>query len=316
MKTQAICSDENQKLIPPLRLILNYQCNGQCSFCHHEGQNTKDVMKPSMVYKCASIANTLSIPSLSLTGGEPTLRSDLSSIIKGIQDIYEGRISLTTNGAYLSELSQQIITPLHTVNLSISSFNNDIYTKYQNVDPFPALNALNHFPALNKNLNVVIVKDNYQEINNIISYCINHSLSLVLMFELRTYSEFDILMQQYVLTEVGKHGQVAFQFGTTPSLVVNINDSCKIIIKHPKLSRLMQRTLCKECAESINCYERVCAVRVYPDGTVSPCLNKVISFSNKSLSDKIKNIYALLNGNKLLEIYYDNPLSIIIISDQ
>ncbi|SHL31943.1 hypothetical protein SAMN02745136_04640 [Anaerocolumna jejuensis DSM 15929] len=268
-------------------------------------------MELSLVSQCATIANTLSIPSLALTGGEPTLRSDLSSIIVSIQDRYNGKISLTTNGAHLSELSPQIITPLHTVNLSMSSFNKEIYKKYQDVDPIKALTALNHFPALNKNLNVVVVKDNYQELNDIISYCVNHSLTLVLMFELKAYSEFDIIIQQYVLKEINKLGQVVFQFGATPSLAVNVSDSCRIIVKHPKLSALIQRSICKECTQSINCYERVCAARVYPNGVVSPCLNQVITFTNDTLLEKLKNTYALFNVNESLKIHIDNPYNII-----
>ena len=305
-----ICIDKTQSLKPPIRLILNSQCNGHCEYCHHEGQDIGATMDLSMVYQCATIASKLSIPSLALSGGEPTLRTDISSVITGIQDCYNGKISLTTNGYGLLELSKNIIVPLHTINLSMTSFNYEIYNKYQNVNPLDALNALNHFPALHKNLNVVVVKDNYLEISEIINYCISHSLSLVIMFELKSYSEFDMAMQHHVLNEFYKLGQVIIQLGVTPSLSIKVNNTCSISVKHPKLSALINWDICQNCKYSICCYERICAVRIYPNGVISPCLNKTISFSNETLLDNIEKAYALFDREETIENRIDAPFNL------
>lgn len=292
-----------QSLTPPLRLVLNTECNGNCPFCHHEGITSKINMDPQLVFECATIAEQLGIPHISLTGGEPTLRKDLSSLITGIQNNYSGKISLTTNGFALSPLSNLLSKPLHTVNLSMISLSGNIAKKYQNVDPHAAIDALMNFPALNKNLNIVIVEDNYLSIKEIAQFALEHSLSLHIMFQLKEYSANDLMMQTHVLNDLRTLGLVQLQDGTTPTLAVKANKTTIISVKHPYLSRLVTWEICKECETRNSCYERICAVRVYPNGLVTPCLNGHISFSQQTTTEKLTTAYSLFDaGNMIYDI--------------
>lgn len=288
-----------KQLIPPLRIVLNSQCNGNCSFCHHEGFTKNLIMPIQMVSMCATVANDLSIPDLSLTGGEPTLRQDLHDVIAAIQEVYDGHIGLTTNGYRLSELCSKIKKPLYAVNLSISSFDKKVYEHYQNTNPIVALNALQDFPAQKKNLNIVVIQENYQCISDIIAYCLDHLLSVDLMFELKHYSSYDILMQRHVIGELLKIGQPKIKYGITPVFTITVNDKCTINIKHPFLSSLVMWSICQHCEATLSCFERICSIRVYPNGIVSPCLDNSIKLANNSLSTKIKEIYAYLGKAEL-----------------
>lgn len=279
---------------PPLRLVLNENCNGKCFYCHHEGYNNGFEMDAATAYECAEIAETLKIPHISLTGGEPTLRKDIAILIQGIQSKFSGKISLTTNGYGLSELSKQISIPLHTVNLSMTSLCEKIYREYQNVNPYVAIDNLIGFPAIHKNLNIVIVKENYQNIKEIVEFGLAHAISLHIMFELKEYSEEDVIIQKFVFKELEKLGQPRLKYGITPTLVIKANDFSEISIKHPYLSRKVIWQACSECNASAICYERICAVRVYPNGTVSPCLNGHISYQEGDIKTKIENAYGLL----------------------
>ncbi len=248
----------------------------------------------STIRECAVVAEELSIPGISLTGGEPTLRTDLGAIIVELQDLYSGHICLTTNGYALSELYHTVNKPLHTINLSICTLSDALWKSYQNVSPEKALDAVHYIPALHKNLNVVITNDNYREIDNIISFCISSSMSLDIMFELKKYDEIDRVMQKFVLDCFLKYGSPIIQFGSTPSLTINIDSTCSVSIKHPMLTSLVKWELCHNCVYASNCFERVCSVRVYPDETVTPCLNHTIVATGKHLVDKIRNAYQIL----------------------
>ena len=289
-------------LTPPLRLVLNTDCNGNCSFCHREGNANQGNMEPSLVYECADVAEQINIPHIALTGGEPTLRSDLANLIEGIQERYHGNISLTTNGVQLQDLSKKIKTPIHTINLSIVSFEEKIYSKYQNVNPFEAIEALRNSPAKKRNLNVVVVKENIKNLTRIINYSMNNALSLHIMFELRNFSQAEVEVHNEIINSLCDLGHRELKYGSTPSLVVKTNKQTEIVIKHPKLSESVKWKICEECEFGDSCYEKVCSVRVYPNGIVSPCLNGRISYQNGNMAERIKQAYDLFVPQKLLSI--------------
>lgn len=288
--------------MPPLRLILTHLCNGNCAFCHKEGFEEIGTMDWATIYDCANVAEELGIPSVSLTGGEPTIREDLAFIINGLQSRYSGHVCLTTNGHNLSSLHCKINKPLHTVNLSMVSLGNNLWEEYQNVVPQKALMDMQLLSASSKNLNVVITGDNYREIDDIVLYCIRNSISLDIMFELKKYDKSDIAIQQFILCNFLKLGTPMIQYGSTPSLTVNVGNACRISIKHPVLTSLVKWDICNGCKHILSCFERICAIRVYPDGTVTPCLNHGIIADGEGIKDKIKNAYQLLGRIKIMQV--------------
>lgn len=290
------------QFMPPLRLILTHLCNGNCAFCHKEGFEEKGTMDWATICDCASVAEELGIPNISLTGGEPTIREDLAFIINGLQSKYSGHVCLTTNGHALSSLHRKINKPLHTVNLSMVSLGENLWEKYQNVAPQKALGDMQLLLASNKNLNIVITDDNYREIDDIISYCIGNSISLDIMFELKKYDKSDIAIQQFVLCRFLKLGTPIIQYGPTPSLTINVGNACKISIKHPVLTSLIRWDICHGCKQISSCFERICAVRVYPNGTITPCLNHEIVANGEFIKDKIQNAYQLLGQIKIMHV--------------
>lgn len=289
-------------LTPPLRLVLNTNCNGHCSFCHHEGNAYQGSMEPSLVYDCADVAEQIKIPHIALTGGEPTLRADLANLIEGIQVRYKGNISLTTNGVQLQDVSKQIKTPIHTINLSIVSLEEKIYSKYQNVDPFKAIESLLNFPAKNRNLNVVIVEENIQNIESIVEYSIDHALSLHIMFELKNFSQAETKAHSEIIEKLCNLGSYEIKYGSTPSLVVKTKGQTEIVIKNPTLSEFVKWKICEDCELGDSCYEKVCSVRVYPSGIVSPCLNGRISYQSGDMAARIKQAYDLFVPQKLVSL--------------
>ena len=281
------------KQIPALRLILTYKCNGKCAFCHREGYDGKEDMSIDDIVECINIAKKLSVPIIALTGGEPTLRDDLSGIISLIRHIYpESKVHLTTNGIHLSLLQDTIDKPIDKLNVSISSLNIDVAKEYQGVNPNIAIDSLLNFPALHKNLNFVVDENNFNEIRSIIDFCIKNNIALVLMFDLSDNKSLEYYKQ--TINIVKNFGKFSIE-GTTPrTLVCNVNNKMTIKIKHPLLSRKTKWTICKRCSNSDRCGEGICAVRVHPDGVVTPCLDKTVCAQGHTLSAKISKIYDIL----------------------
>lgn len=291
----------NNTFTPPLRLIVNTICNGKCEFCHREGNATDYCMPEAMIYECIQAAEKVSVSHVAFTGGEPTLRNDLAVIINKIQRQFNRtNISLTTNGCKLKEVGEMIEKPIYRVNLSMTSFDENIAAKYQNVNPQKALRALSGFPAIHKNLNVVLSEDNYKEIDVFVAYCIDSGISLDLLIQgINNTEYYDI--QKEVINKLITYGESNIVLKSTPSLRINVCDKCVINVKHPYLNELFHSNICDDCGERKACFEKVCAVRVHPNGLVTPCLSLNNTVHSENVIDNILRVYAKLGEMTFLK---------------
>lgn len=296
----------NTNSILPLRLIVTTDCNGGCKFCHREGACHGFEMPLDLVESCAKIAKKLSVP-ITITGGEPTLRKDLDKVINRIYENAPNiKLGLTTNGAFLRDYSS-IKSSLDMLNLSIISFDENIAQQYQKVKPQIALDGFRLFPAVSKTLNVVVIKENYLHINNFIDYCIKYNYNLDLMFELKNYVKADYDIQKYVLNTLENIGEIKLLLKPSPVLEILINDYVKIRVKHPRLSRIPKFGFCHGCDYNKVCFERICSLRVYPDGQISPCLKKKsITTNNNDLENRIVEYYNMLINDMSLLSFITN----------
>lgn len=288
-------------LNPPLRLILTGECNGSCHFCHREGSyTTYEKMSWKVLDDCISAANELGIGRINLTGGEPTLREDLSAIICKIkQKLPNTELSLTTNGFYLGTLSDTALQLLDRINLSLISFKEFIFHKYQGVNPDEPMFLLQKY-SHKTTINIVIVDDNKADILSIVAECLQRNFSVDVMFELMSN---DTQVQKEVLEMLtDEYGIFDICYASTPVMVSCSDPSIKLRVKVPGISKILIRPICVDCPHFDQCPEKVCGLRVYPNSMVSPCLNGHIISDKNTVKEKIEDIYPKLTINKN-EIY-------------
>ncbi|WP_048147855.1 GTP 3',8-cyclase MoaA [Palaeococcus ferrophilus] len=119
-----------------LRISLTRDCNFRCFFCHREGQTSMDghEMTPEEVERLVRIASRLGVRKVKLTGGEPTVREDITEIVRRVKP-YVLDLSMTTNGSRLRELARPLAEAgLDRVNVSLHSLREDVYKKITGVD--------------------------------------------------------------------------------------------------------------------------------------------------------------------------------------
>jgi len=299
---------KSMRFMPPLRLVLTDLCNGACQFCHNEGNNSCSCsMSSEMIDGCIQSAIDLQIPKIALTGGEPTLRRDLHVIINELQERTKASISLVTNGLLLATVGKEIKRPLDNLNLSISSFENSIAARYQRVNPEEALKSFLDFPALNKNLNIVITKDNYKEIDLFINWCIKEKVSLDLMFVSDDDYEYHEI-EGIVMNKLLNMNVATIDLNLTPVMSILLSKNSILHIKHPYLSGFFHDSLCNSCDARNACFEKICAIRVHPDGKVSPCLSKRIISNGNNVYERIINIYKRVGTMTLRKEFFEYPL--------
>lgn len=160
-------SDSFHRPINYLRISVTDRCNLRCVYCMPaEGiqlLSHNDILSYEEINRVAKAAAELGIDKVRLTGGEPLVRSNVSSLISmlaGIEGIKD--ISLTTNGVLLEQNAHALKEAgLKRVNISLDSLNVDRYntiTRFGRLDDvLRGINAA-HKEGLNPiKINVVVI---------------------------------------------------------------------------------------------------------------------------------------------------------------
>ena len=122
-----ILSDKFNRQFEYLRLSITDVCNFSCQYCLPNGynkQHNERFLTLSEITKLVDVFADLGTKKIRITGGEPSLRSDLIDIIEAVkaQSKIE-KIALTTNGYRLAKMAKQWHQAgLQSVNVSIDSF--------------------------------------------------------------------------------------------------------------------------------------------------------------------------------------------------
>lgn len=122
-----ILSDKFNRQFEYLRLSITDVCNFSCQYCLPNGykkQHKERFLTLSEIKKLVDVFADLGTKKIRITGGEPSLRSDLIDIIEAVkaQPKIE-KIALTTNGYRLAKMAKQWHQAgLQSVNVSIDSF--------------------------------------------------------------------------------------------------------------------------------------------------------------------------------------------------
>ena len=284
-------------LMPPLRLILTSNCNGACYFCHHEGycQSSVSLMPHDVLNDCISAAKDLGIHKINLSGGEPTLLENISEIVCLVKDkLPTIKLSLTTNGVYVHRMTDTSLRLLNKINLSIASFSPSVFRQYQNVDPRIPIQFLKDYSD-KTTINIVVTDDNKDELVNLINECLHLGFSVDVMFDLIGN---DLALQKEILMSLtSEFGLLSICYGYTPTMEFCNASGIKLRVKTPVISRIVTRNICSGCPCYNHCTEKICGLRVFPDGEVTPCLNKHIISNKETTKEKILHLYPKLAIN-------------------
>ncbi len=96
--------DSHGRTIRDLRISITDRCNFRCVYCMEPDVRfaaTDQLLTTSEIIRVATIAHTLGVRKIRLTGGEPTLHPELEQIIAGIHRAAPVEIALTTNASRL-----------------------------------------------------------------------------------------------------------------------------------------------------------------------------------------------------------------------
>ncbi|MCI4360412.1 MAG: GTP 3',8-cyclase MoaA [Thermoplasmata archaeon] len=127
--------DRYDRDVSDLRISLTQRCNLACVFCHMEGQPESTAeLTPAQIESVVRAGAQIGINRVKLTGGEPTLRTDLLDIVRRIRP-HVRELSMTTNGIRLAPIAAELkAAGLDRVNISLPSLDAATYKELTGVD--------------------------------------------------------------------------------------------------------------------------------------------------------------------------------------
>lgn len=133
--------DEKIRITPRrVRLLLTYSCNAKCFYCHNEGQAMPEKTLINHVF-VKNLLEMVDIHEIVLSGGEPTMNSDVVNIAKVIRQSGDIRLSITTNGSNTETLCR-LGDYLDKVRVSIDTPDPEKYRQIKGLDIEKPLESL------------------------------------------------------------------------------------------------------------------------------------------------------------------------------
>ena len=170
-----------------LRLSVTDRCNLRCSYCmpeHQQFLSRAEVLSYEEILFLVNALTSNGISKVRITGGEPFVRKDLSSLLEHLSSIKTlENLSITTNGVLTGKYIDQLLRfNITNVNLSLDTLRRDRFFKLTRRDEFDAvfasLQMLMQKP-FNLKLNMVVINDmNVDEILDFVELTRDHQINV------------------------------------------------------------------------------------------------------------------------------------------
>ncbi len=123
--------DSFNRIIDYMRISITDRCNLRCTYCIPKGRvellDHDELLRYEEIIEIIEAASELGVKKIRITGGEPLIKRNITTLIKGIKAV-EGieDLSLTTNGLFLEKQAASLAAAgLDRVNISIDSLKHD-----------------------------------------------------------------------------------------------------------------------------------------------------------------------------------------------
>ncbi|WP_438263828.1 GTP 3',8-cyclase MoaA [Asticcacaulis aquaticus] len=195
-KDNGLLTDAFGRAFPYLRLSITEACNFRCTYCLPDGYkktSSESFLSPQEIIRLASAFSDLGVSKIRLTGGEPTVRSDLATIASAISGLPRiTTLAMTTNGYNLKQKARIFADAgINALNVSIDSLNADRFAQITGHDKLHAIlegiEDARRYGITNIKINCVLLKGiNDDEWPDFLSFARSQAVSLRFIELMRT----------------------------------------------------------------------------------------------------------------------------------
>lgn len=171
-----------------LRISVTDRCNFRCVYCLPEDGISwtpkGEILSYEELARLVHIFAQLGIQKIRLTGGEPTMRADICTLVESLTQIKGIKeVNMTTNGYTLPKLAKPLFTAgLNRANISLDTLDPQTFHKMsRGFSITPVLEGIKQALSVGftLKLNAVVLKDtNEDAIFPLIDYCAAHKITL------------------------------------------------------------------------------------------------------------------------------------------
>jgi len=150
-----VLADRFRRPLRDLRISVTDRCNFRCRYCM-----PKEVFGPDYPYlarsqiltfeeiaRLARVFHRHGVRKIRLTGGEPLLRRELTTLVGWLAELPDVELALTTNGALLPQMAEDLKTAgLDRVTVSLDSLDDGVFQRMNDAE-FPVSRVLEGIEA-------------------------------------------------------------------------------------------------------------------------------------------------------------------------
>ena len=176
-------------MIDYLRISITDRCNLNCLYCKPMEKRTllahDDILRYEEMIKIVELFSECGIRKVRITGGEPLIKKNVTSLIKGIKNLpLVDEVAITTNGVLLPKLANGLKSAgLDRINISLDTLKNERYKKITGFnkleDALLGIKSAKKAGFKDIKLNVVLMKNfNDEELTDFIEFATKENLIL------------------------------------------------------------------------------------------------------------------------------------------
>lgn len=268
------------------RISVTGRCNMSCRWCHKEGNTSQprpenELSAGDIAFACECALDS-GFMKFKLTGGEPTIRSDIAEIVSSLAKLNLPDLSMITNATRLNSLAKTLWdSGLRRLNISLNSLNPERLAKTQaiNNDITPSkilqgLDAANEAGFRNIKVNFVF-RDNESEsdLRDMIEYFKDKSHIIVLLPVIDGGEYYSLERLHEIVRSYGViHEEVITDNEGIRKRLITLQCGAKILLRADELGILRPFTFCGECSMKESCREGIFPLRMTYDGVLAPCM--------------------------------------------
>ena len=266
-----------------LRICVTLKCNYKCTYCSKDGEGIYSQNSNLRDDEIINIIEQLSkkgVNSVRLTGGEPFCRINLINLAEKIKSINGiEKVSLVTNGALIKQDEIDLMAKKQIfsyVSVSLDTLQREQYRKITRNDTFEVV--IDNIKLMTKKgiktrINCVLTKENQNEFESILDFCINEKIDLKILDLYNDKSKYvsldeikDMLLKkgfklsslERILGRLGTPMEVYEGFGI------------KVIVKDSMRGTTYSKLVCQKC-ERYPCQIGIIGPIMTHDGIIKIC---------------------------------------------